>query len=275
MLQGIFVVCGCICTLYGCILYLYSGFRLSFLFTWLFATGLFFVMAAAIRYYLKNPKRVPLWVSTSVITTFIAGIVVFIAVELMIFLGASVKETNHLDYVVVLGAKVNADGVSKSLKKRLDRAVGYMEENPDTILVLSGGQGNDEPVSEARAMYDYLTGYGVKPEQLIIENQSTNTTENMAFSKQLIEADQKIRRERRHRELSSAAPGPFIMAEEKPLQIGILTSDFHLFRAKKIALKSGISDIYHVKARSDLILLPHMCIRECFAILKDQLMGNM
>lgn len=275
MLQGLLMICGCICAVYGITLYIYTGFRLSFLVMWLFTSGFFFMMASAVRYYLKNPKKIPLWLTTSLVTTLFAGLAVFLAAELFIFMGAAVKEQDRLDYVIVLGARVNPDGVSRSLRQRLDRAAEYIEKNPDTYLVLSGGQGSDEPMSEAQAMAEYLVAKGIAPRQLILEDRSTNTTENVAFSKDLIEQHQEWQREQIRQQLSEMAPGPFIIAEEKPVQIGILTSDFHIFRAKKIAQKAGISDIHHVKAPSDLILLPHMCIRECFAILKDQLMGNM
>ena len=59
------------------------------------------------------------------------------------------------DYVIVLGARVRGAKISNSLKQRLDRAIEYSEEYPNTVLVLSGGKGPGEEISEARAMYEY------------------------------------------------------------------------------------------------------------------------
>ena len=79
--------------------------------------------------------------------------------------GAASPQEPGLDYVIVLGARVKEHTISDSLKKRLDRAIDYAQKNPDTYLVLSGGKGKDEPVSEAQAMYQYLVYNGVRPEQ--------------------------------------------------------------------------------------------------------------
>ena len=89
----------------------------------------------------------------------------------------------------MLGARVKEHTVSNSLKKRLDRAIVYAEENPYTILVLSGGKGPGEADSEAQVMYDYLVYNGVSPRQLLMESDSTSTVENIAYSKIVIEQD--------------------------------------------------------------------------------------
>ena len=108
-----------------------------------------------------------------------------------------------------------------------------------------------------------------------METISTSTVENIAYSKVLIDEIQKARKERQAKEMRPIAPGPYVVAEDRPLQIGVLTSDFHVFRARMIAEKWGISGIYGIASESDLLLFPHLCVRECAAILKDRLMGNM
>ena len=65
------------------------------------------------------------------------------------------------------------------------------------------------------------------------------------------------------------------MVEDKPLEIGVLTSNFHVFRAVMIARHWGMENVYGIAARSDRVLFVHMCVRECASILKDRLMGNM
>lgn len=92
------------------------------------------------------------------------------------------------DAVIVLGAGVNGTAPSLSLKTRLDAALSYLEAHPDIPVVLTGGQGYGEEITEAACMYDYLTERGVEPERLILEEAASNTAENFAFSAPLLEA---------------------------------------------------------------------------------------
>ena len=71
------------------------------------------------------------------------------------------------------------------------------------------------------------------------------------------------------------APGPYMEVEDKPVQIGVLTSNFHVFRAVQIGKRCGIPEVYGIGAKSDAVLFLHLCVRECAAVLKDKLMGNM
>lgn len=205
----------------------------------------------------------------------IASLIIFCVVEVFVFLGAASSDVANLDYVIVLGAKVKEEGISNSLKQRLDKAIEYSQDNPGTVLILSGGQGEDEPRSEAQVMFDYLVYNGVPENQMVLEHVSTSTVENIAYSKVLIDHMEEKKAEQVIKGPGVSAPGPYIQVEEKPLQVGILTSNFHVYRAKKIAQKWGIPDARGISAKSDWILFPHLCVRECMAILKDKLMGNM
>ena len=92
----------------------------------------------------------------------------------------SVKK--NLDYIIVLGAHVDGTRMTLALLERARRALLYLEENPGTKAVLSGGKGTGENISEAEAMYRYLTGHGIDGSRLILEEKSTSTKENLAFS---------------------------------------------------------------------------------------------
>lgn len=111
-------------------------------------------------------------------------------------------------YMVVLGAKVRLDGPSMSLRNRIDAAYEYLKEHPEVICVVSGGQGADEPMSEAQCMYDHLTAMGIAPERIWLEDKSTSTWENLNFTLNLIEANTGTR----------------------PDKLGVLSSEYHLFR---------------------------------------------
>ena len=133
-------------------------------------------------------------------------------------MGAASSDEQNLDYVIVLGAKVKEEGISKSLKARLDKAIEYSQDNPGTVLILSGGQGSDEPVSEAKAMFEYLSYNGVPKDKMVLETFSTSTVENIAYSKVLIDKleEEKVK-EREHRGpvIHSEAPAGFVEVEKK------------------------------------------------------------
>lgn len=263
------------CIIYYTVIIIYSGLTTSFSFIWLAFTAICILLAVGWEAYMKHKDKVPLWIPVSVATMCCTGILVFMVVEILIFTGVGARDTSNLDYVIVLGARVKETGISKSLKKRLDKAIQYLDENPGTILVLSGGQGDDEPVSEAAAMRDYLVFNGVREEQLILETRSSSTVENIAYSRVAIEEDQAEKKAKRQDDPIFMEPGTFEEVPDKPIKIGVLTSDFHVFRAQQIAKKWGIPDIYGISCGSDPILFVHFCVRECVAILKDKLVGNM
>ena len=111
------------------------------------------------------------------------------------------KPRSDLDYIIVLGAHVNGTKLTLALLERVRRALLYLEENPGTKAVLSGGRGDGEQISEAEAMYRYLTEHGIAPERLIKEERSTNTKENLDFSLRLIGSTE-LQHWRRDKQLS-------------------------------------------------------------------------
>ena len=88
--------------------------------------------------------------------------------------------------MVILGCQINPWGPSVLLQDRLDKARDYLEDHPDMTVVVSGGQGPDEHISEARCMYDYLTEHGVDEEQILLEDRSSNTVENLRYTMELL-----------------------------------------------------------------------------------------
>ena len=275
MIDGILIVLSVLSAAYFLVISIYSGIGTSFSFIWLFFCALFLFLSYGRWYYARNIDRIPRWVPVSVVTTCIAGLVIFVVVCILVFSGVAGKDPEGVDYVIVLGARVKEHAVSDSLKKRLDKAIEYSEKNPDTILVLSGGKGKDEPISEAEAMYRYLVYNGVNPDRLLLEERSTSTVENIAFSKVVIERHRAAEKPVPVRPPRNMGPEGAQMVEDKPLEIGVLTSNFHVFRAVMIARHWGMENVYGIAARSDRVLFVHMCVRECASILKDRLMGNM
>ena len=154
-------------------------------------------------------------------------------------------------------------------------AIVYAGGNPYTILVLSGGKGPGEADSEAQVMYDYLVYNGVSPRQLLMESDSTSTVENIAYSKIVIEQDRMKDKKEIIPMPGKTGSVPYAIAPDKPLEIGVLTSNFHIYRARLTAEKWGFDNVYGISADSDPVLFIHLCVRECASIVKDRLMGNM
>ena len=103
-------------------------------------------------------SHIPVWLRRGFLILVCAGLLPFLAVEGCILRRFTQKGPAELDYLIVLGAQMKTGGPSKALQYRLDEACRYLDENPGIKVIVSGGQGTDEPVSEAQGMYDYLAG---------------------------------------------------------------------------------------------------------------------
>lgn len=127
-------------------------------------TGFFliwFVLAAllggcAAITFLDGWARLPMWMLWILRGILLVFVVSFVIIEGCIISQMHAKADENLDYIIVLGAQVRADGPSKVLKHRLNTAIDYLEKNPETICIVSGGQGYNEPCTEAQAMADYM-----------------------------------------------------------------------------------------------------------------------
>ena len=89
---------------------------------------------------------------------------------------------DNLDYLIVLGAQVYKNGPSPVLKFRLDKAYEYLSANPETRCIVTGGQGSNEPFTEASCMADYLVKRGIDSGRIILEDKSTTTAQNLTNS---------------------------------------------------------------------------------------------
>lgn len=179
----------------------------------------------------------------------LAGIcmAVFVGVEILIFTGMFSKGEGNLDYLIVLGAQVRGTEPSRALKKRLNTAVTYLLENPDTMAVVSGGMGSGEEITEAEAMEAYLLEKGISKDRIIREDQSTSTVENIDFTAKLIDREKRI---------------------------GLVTNNFHVYRAVSLAKKQGYTHVCGLAAPSDPAFQVHYLVREFFAMIKEWVIGN-
>ena len=250
----VFGILGILCLIYYGVIVIYSGAGTSFSAIWIILALGFFAAAAVMKFYPRFRDKIP--------------------VELMMGFSAISFQKESVNYVIVLGAQVRGNKISRTLERRLDKAVEYAAYHPNTVFVLSGGQGDDEDVTEASAMYRYMKSRGVPDYQLLLEESSRSTYENMVYSKILITERERLRRATLR---AAMAEYGYLLPpdEEITIRVGILTSNFHELRAKGIARHVGIPNVSGISAKSDPVLFAHFCVRECFAILKDKFVGNM
>ena len=158
-----------------------------------------------------------------------AGIAGFTALAILLLDIPIIKDARsdaepNADYLIVFGAGLFGKNPSRSLRDRLDAAAEYLNSSPETRVILSGGQGPDEAIPEAEAMKTYLLQAGIKEDRLLLEDRSTSTSENIQFSKAVIESD-------------LAGTGKNI----SDLTIVVISSEYHLHRIRYLAEKAGLS----------------------------------
>ena len=173
----------------------------------------------------------------------------FLATQALIARDFNDQGEDGLDCIIVLGAQVRDNGPSVVLQYRLDTACTYLERNPQTRCIVSGGKGGNEQSSEASVMAEYLVARGIDSSRISRENRSTNTQENIAFSARLLDP-----------------------AND---HVGIVTNNFHMYRGVGIARKAGFAHVVGIAADSTPLFLPNNLVRESFGVAKDLLTGNL
>ena len=218
-------------------------------------TGLCFLALAAVLWLLdflrgkpyEKPWRAVLLGLTALGLAVILGGMGLIALD-----GRSdVPEDDPPEFVVVLGAQVYGDNPSLMLKKRLDKAKDYLDSHPQAVVFVAGGQGTDEAYPESQVMEAYLLERGVEPGRVIREEKSHNTRENLLNSKRIAES-----------------------MGMKTDRVLLITSAFHLCRAKYIAKTIGLEPCGLGCEAPPKILELNYLLREVFAFVKAWLLAH-
>ena len=148
------------------------------------------------------------------------------------------------DYIIVLGAQMKDWGPSVVYKARLDSAIEYLNDNPDTKVIVTGGQGANESVSEGEGGKKYLFEQGIAEDRIIVESESLDTDQNISNALNLVEVTE-------------------------DMKVGIVTNNFHVFRGVMIAKRYTDADVTGIAAFTEYQYLPNNMVRETFGILKD------
>ena len=242
----VLLIAGIACVLYGVsVMAIWSG-------TWFFA---FWYVLGALLLGAAWAVHAGVWGSLPAGFRHVAAVAAGVAlVGFLVTQGLILKDFHDagedgLDYVIVLGAQVYEDRPSVVLANRLDAACEYLERNAGTRCIVSGGQGANEPATEASVMAAYLERRGIDPARIIAEDRSRTTVENIANCRGLVDP-----------------------ANDR---VGIATSNFHLFRSLGIARKAGFAHACGISAPTAAFSLPNNMVRESLGIAKDFIAGNL
>lgn len=171
----------------------------------------------------------------------LAAVCIISASVLSVFMARAANDPPQSENttLIVLGCQVKKGRPSRMLRRRLDAAYGYLSEHGSACAVVSGGKGDNEEISEAQCMRDYLVSRGISPERIYMEDRSTSTEENLLFSKKLIE--------------SKGLSG----------DTAIVTDAYHQLRAHLIAESFGLES-GSISGYTSWYLVPTFWVREWF-----------
>lgn len=227
----------------GCVAY--GGFSLSWIWIWLIIGAFCMARCYLLLSEMKHTWKfhVPKWLRIAYRIVFGVCLIFFIVVEGRIINAMTALPKNDLDYVVVLGAGVRGTTPTNPLRARIRKAAEYMQENPDTILIASGGQGRGEDISEALCIKENLVeSYGISPERILLEEASYDTETNLIYSMEII--------------------------QDADASVGIISNGFHEYRACMIAEHVGYENVHSVPAATLLPLGIHFVVREFFGVVE-------
>ena len=224
---------------YFLILLIFLGPGASFIGFWAVLGGVLLALRFAIE-RLKN-ERVKGRLCAVLAAVIAVGLACVIGVESVIIAGGMARPAPDADYMLVLGARVKDTGPSVLLNYRIDKAFEYLQANERTVAILCGGQGSDEPMSEAQAMYEALVARGIAPERLIREEQSTSTEENIRLAMAFMDD-----------------PGDSVV---------ITTTHYHVYRAMMTARAAGLENVSGNGAPCAVYTLVNYYTREFFAVM--------
>lgn len=228
------ILTGLGCIAYYCLILVYTR-RWHSTFSWFWAlSGSFHLIVYALYPFLCVQIRLLIGIvlAAAWMTASITGAKIVCAMNR--------KEIGEVEYLIILGAQVRGTRITNSLMRRLDCAYSYLIKHPDTKVIVSGGQGKGESITEAKAMAENLIQRGVRESNIFQEVRSTSTLENLRYSMEYIGCQE--------------------------LSVAVVTSDFHLYRALLLGKYVGYRNLTGIAAASNPVLFLNYLVREIIAV---------
>ncbi|WP_113926619.1 YdcF family protein [Bacillus sp. P14.5] len=218
--------------------------------------GILFIMAnllfSVFLYYISQGYKNNRWriVHRAALILYALFLISFGTLQIMLVMEESRPLPDDIDYAVILGAGLKGEELSQTLKSRLEAGTEYLHDHPEIPVIVSGGQGEGEDIPESTAMFRYLVENGISEDRITEENHSTTTWENLQNSQSILESKGK-------------ADGHIL----------IITSDYHVFRAKLTGEQLGL-DCSGLAGESGFFIKVNYMIREYFAVVKAVVVGG-
>lgn len=242
------MIIGVLCLIYFVMYIVLVDLTNLFTYFWLI-TGIGCILLRGVMLHMeRNAIVLPAQIKWMIRILLCVALLVFVVTEAAIIRYGAAAPSPGSDYVLVLGCQVKGKKPSYALTKRLDAAYDYLVDNPDTLVILSGGQGPGEDITEADAMAEYLKKKGFPQDRMLLEAQSQNTDENIRYSMELMESPE--------------------------ASVVLVTNHFHVLRGVGVAKKQGLSNVEGLGAPTKWYTVPNQYVREAFAVLKYKLCGQ-
>lgn len=208
--------------------------------------GAFFILWSLL--YETLIPRISKWLKIAISITLV---ILIIFVSFLLCYGVNDNITYKEDAIIVLGAGVHGETPSRVLKDRLNTAIEYYSKNTEVLIVVSGGKGPQETVTEAYAMEKYLIGKGIPNENIVKEEKSTSTYENFLYSKEMLDN---------------------LLGED--YKAAFISNEYHIYRAKGIAKNAGLKDLSSFHSNTRWYSVLPGTLRECLAVVKFWVFGK-
>lgn len=224
------------------------GTKVSILYLWLIAGGVLVLKAVSV--WLFGGKCSKVFKVLSQCFDICIGVVLLLILTFSVSIISDMREKGKpgCEYLIVLGAAVYGTQPSEVLQRRIDAAYEYLQNNPGTKVIGTGGRRAEGELSEGECIAIELQRMGIASDRILYEDESATTVENMRFALEQI----------------SDAPG----------SIAVVSSGFHIFRSKYILSRYTDAEVYGVAASGISLLTPHYVVREFVVIVVDTILGN-
>ena len=244
LLTAFYAALSAACAGYYVLIGVSARFGLSMSTFWLLLAAVF-----ALAAFLNGRKKTSNRFRKILFSAFLVFLCGFIALSGLVVSEMHAYPEEDVEYLIILGARVEKDGPSPALRRRLNAALEYLADHPDTIVIASGGQGADEEMSEAECIQNELIKAGIPENRILLEDQSTTTEENLRFSMQLMES--------------------------KDASVAVLTNNYHVWRAVHLAKAIGYTNVAGLAAAYTGHTLFHYIVRETVCIAAEFLRGHL
>ncbi len=254
----IFVLLSVLSFLYAIPIFFVQSGTLSFL-LWIFSG--FGFLGLAFVFYREHYLMIPPVLRYTLLFLLLVLLLIFFVIACPIARGFQKDAPKDLDYLIVLGSQMRSNGPALVYRYRLDTAAEYLNENPKTVCILTGGKGPNEPVTESEGGRTYLMEKGFSEDRFLLDTESEDTPGNIRYAYDLIMENER---------------SDDIVKQ----RIGIVSNNFHCYRGRKLAEKAAEKaslpyEIHTLPAPLNPLYLPSNMLREFFGVARDALFGRM